>query len=154
MARPWPVLPEVGSTMVPPGFRRPSRSAASIIRSPMRSFTLPPGFSISSFARMAGRTPPVTCRRRTSGVFPIASRNVSRTLTWVFSPAVPPGGQASAADQAVDAARVAEVDGAVRPDLHRQDPRAVAVHDGLAGHPEPVRGKPHPSDVAGGVRAG
>src|SRR5258705_103093 len=29
MARPAPVLPDVGSTMVPPGSRSPSRSAAS-----------------------------------------------------------------------------------------------------------------------------
>src|SRR5438105_6021181 len=77
MARPWPVLPEVGSTIVPPGFSRPSRSAASIIRWPMRSLTLPPGFSISSFARMVGLTPVVTRWRRTSGVFPIASRKLS-----------------------------------------------------------------------------
>ena len=32
-ARPRPVLPAVASTIVPPGFRRPSRSAASIIDS-------------------------------------------------------------------------------------------------------------------------
>ncbi len=50
IASPCPVLPEVGSTMVPPGFNSPWRSAASIIRIPMRSLTLPPGFSISSFA--------------------------------------------------------------------------------------------------------
>ena len=46
------MLPEVGSTIVPPGFSFPSRSAASIIASPMRSFTEPPGFRYSSFARI------------------------------------------------------------------------------------------------------
>ena len=38
------MLPDVGSTIVPPGFSRPSRSAASIIAIATRSFTLPPGF--------------------------------------------------------------------------------------------------------------
>ena len=52
MARPTPVLPEVGSTIVPPGLSFPSRSAASIIGRPMRSFTEPPGFRYSSFARI------------------------------------------------------------------------------------------------------
>ena len=54
MARPWPVLPLVGSMMVPPGLSSPSRSAASIIGRPMRSLTEPPGLSISSLARMSG----------------------------------------------------------------------------------------------------
>ena len=45
------MLPLVGSMIVPPGLSRPSRSAASIIGSPIRSFTEPPGLSISSFAR-------------------------------------------------------------------------------------------------------
>ncbi len=43
------MLPEVGSTMVPPGFSSPEASAASIIRSAMRSFTDPPGFRYSTF---------------------------------------------------------------------------------------------------------
>src|SRR5713226_9334180 len=86
MAKPCPVLPEVGSTIVPPAFSMPARSAASIIRKPMRSLTLPPGFSISSLARMVGLTPRVTLCRRTSGVSPTASRNVSmaRILTAPF----------------------------------------------------------------------
>src|SRR6266567_4339854 len=79
MARPWPVLPEVGSMMVPPGFSRPSRSAASIMRMPMRSLTLPPGLSISSLARIVGLTPRVTLCSRTRGVLPMASRNDSMT---------------------------------------------------------------------------
>ena len=54
MARPWPVLPDVGSMIVPPGLSRPARSAASIIGSPMRSLTEPPGLSVSSLARISG----------------------------------------------------------------------------------------------------
>ena len=46
-----PVLPLVASTIVVrPGSMMPSASAASIIATPIRSFTEPPGLSISSFA--------------------------------------------------------------------------------------------------------
>src|SRR4051794_19206944 len=46
-----PVYPAVASTMVVrPGSIRPSASAASIIATPMRSLTDPPGLSISSLA--------------------------------------------------------------------------------------------------------
>ena len=46
-----PVLPLVASTIVVrPGSILPSASAASIIATPMRSFTLPPGFKDSSLA--------------------------------------------------------------------------------------------------------
>ncbi len=38
-----PVLPDVPSTIVPPGFSEPSASAASMIETPMRSFTLDAG---------------------------------------------------------------------------------------------------------------
>ena len=48
------MLPLVGSTITPPGFSRPARSAASIIGSAMRSFTEPPGFMCSSLATMRG----------------------------------------------------------------------------------------------------
>ncbi len=45
-----PVLPDVASTIVVrPGSIRPSASAASIIATPMRSFTDPPGLNASSF---------------------------------------------------------------------------------------------------------
>ena len=78
MARPCPVLPLVGSMIVPPGFSSPARSAASIIGRPMRSLTDPPGLSISILARSSG------CRSmgprsrvirliRTSGVLPTRS---------------------------------------------------------------------------------
>ena len=45
-----PVLPEVGSTIVPPGCSAPDFSAASTIRSAMRSFTEPPGLKYSTLA--------------------------------------------------------------------------------------------------------
>ena len=40
MANPTPVLPEVGSTIVPPGCSRPSRSAASIMVTALLLMTL------------------------------------------------------------------------------------------------------------------
>ena len=49
-----PVLPLVASTIVVrPGSIRPSASAASIIATPMRSLTEPPGLNISSLANSA-----------------------------------------------------------------------------------------------------
>jgi len=74
MARPTPVLPLVGSTIVPPGFRAPRFSASSIIASPMRSFTEPPGFSISSFATRRGLRPLPIRLRCTRGVLPTRPR--------------------------------------------------------------------------------
>ena len=44
------MLPDVGSTIVPPGCRSPSRSAASIIAIAGRSFTEPPGLNSSTLA--------------------------------------------------------------------------------------------------------
>jgi len=49
MAMPMPVLPDVGSMRVCPGFSVPSFSASSIMESAIRSFTEPPGFCPSSF---------------------------------------------------------------------------------------------------------
>ena len=48
-----PVLPEVGSTRVPPGRIAPAASRASIMLTPMRSLTLAIGLKNSSFARMS-----------------------------------------------------------------------------------------------------
>ena len=45
-----PVFPEVGSTMVPPGFRKPSLSASSIILTAIRSLMDPPALKYSHFA--------------------------------------------------------------------------------------------------------
>jgi hypothetical protein len=76
MASPTPVLPEVGSTIVPPGRSFPSRSAASIIAMPMRSLFDPPGFNCSSFARMVPGTSAEIRSRRTIGVLPTRSSRV------------------------------------------------------------------------------
>src|SRR5206468_1072605 len=57
MASPVPVLPEVGSTIVPPGRSFPSRSAASIRAVATRSLIEPPGLKTSSFAASCGRSP-------------------------------------------------------------------------------------------------
>src|SRR3954447_16057991 len=83
MASPVPVLPEVGSTMVPPGLSRPSRSAASMSATATRSLIEPPGLSASTFATSCGLTPAPKRARRTSGVPPIASRIVSLMSVWV-----------------------------------------------------------------------
>src|SRR5687768_1467803 len=71
-----PVLPLVGSTIVPPGFSAPLASAASTMRTAMRSFTEPPGLRYSSLASTSGASGPrsrVTEVSRTSGVLPTRS---------------------------------------------------------------------------------
>src|SRR4051794_18636235 len=77
MARPVPVLPEVGSMIVPPGRRRPSRSAASTRRMATRSLIEPPGLKYSTFATSCGVTPAPMRLRRMSGVSPTVSRTES-----------------------------------------------------------------------------
>src|SRR6266516_899408 len=76
IARPTPVLPEVGSTIVPPGLSFPSRSARSIIGSPIRSLTEPPGFRYSSFASRVGAMSLPSLSSRTIGVAPTRSSRV------------------------------------------------------------------------------
>ncbi|KXK02744.1 MAG: hypothetical protein UZ03_NOB001001835 [Nitrospira sp. OLB3] len=49
-ASPMPVLPLVGSTIVPPGLSLPCRSASSIMFRQIRSLTLPPGLKDSTLA--------------------------------------------------------------------------------------------------------
>jgi hypothetical protein len=85
MARPVPVLPDVGSTMVPPGRSRPSRSAASIIAIAARSLIEPPGLSASTLATSWGTSPAPRRESRTSGVPPMASRIESRIAVRVSS---------------------------------------------------------------------
>ena len=70
------MLPDVGSTMVPPGFSRPARSAASIIATAGRSLTLPPGFVVSSFTASVATRPCDSDSRGslTIGVLPMRSR--------------------------------------------------------------------------------
>ena len=74
-ASPIPVLPDVGSMMVAPGFRTPLCSASSIIALPILSLTLPAGLKYSSLARMVASSPSdfSTFLISTSGVFPISS---------------------------------------------------------------------------------
>src|SRR5207248_2609954 len=75
-----------GSTIVPPGFSFPSRSAASIIARPIRSLTDPPGFRYSSFAR--SRAPPSgdSRSRRTIGVSPTRSISVGYSRATARKP--------------------------------------------------------------------
>src|SRR5437899_495113 len=79
MGRPMPVLPEVPSMMVPPGLRRPDRSASSIIFTAMRSLIELPGLNVSILtSTVASTRPRVILLMRTIGVSPIASRMVSQ----------------------------------------------------------------------------
>ncbi len=78
IARPTPVLPEVGSTIVPPGCSSPDASAASTIRAAIRSFTEPPGLRYSTLASTSGDETASAGRSRdvdsrTSGVLPTRS---------------------------------------------------------------------------------
>src|SRR5215217_7318581 len=79
-----PVLPLVGSTIVPPGCRAPLASAASTMRTAMRSFTDPPGLRYSTLASTSGASDPrsrVTEFSRTSGVLPTRSTTDSAYCT-------------------------------------------------------------------------
>ena len=71
------MLPEVGSTIVPPGLSSPEASAASIIRTAIRSFTEPPGLKYSTLASTSGLAPSVVFPSFTSGVLPTRSRRDS-----------------------------------------------------------------------------
>src|SRR5215217_6744217 len=74
IARPVPVLPEVGSMIVPPGLSRPSASAASTIFIATRSLIEPPGLKYSTLATTCGFRPAAIRDSRTSGVSPTVSR--------------------------------------------------------------------------------
>ena len=63
----YPGIATVGSTIVPPGLILPSRSAASIILSAIRSLTEPPGFRYSTLARINGLAPSVARESLSSG---------------------------------------------------------------------------------------
>ena len=79
MARPTPVLPDVGSTIVPPGRRSPAFSAASTMATAGRSFTLPPALRNSALASRWQSSRRPTRSRRTSGVLPTRSSSESAT---------------------------------------------------------------------------
>src|SRR5579885_2195483 len=71
-----PMLPLVGSVMIPPGRNSPCVSASQIIWKATRSFTLPPGLNISSLASTVASVAPmlsVTRFSSTMGVRPISS---------------------------------------------------------------------------------
>src|SRR4051812_10914123 len=63
--------------IVPPGRRRPSRSAASTIRIATRSLIDPPGLKYSTLATICGAHPAPIRLSRTSGVSPTVSRSES-----------------------------------------------------------------------------
>ena len=72
------MLPAVASTMCPPGFSRPSFSAASIMDTAIRSLIELPGFSDSIFTKR--RHGPVSrCLSSSIGVLPIISRTLPKT---------------------------------------------------------------------------
>ena len=71
-----PVLPEVGSTSVPPGFSFPVASSCRIMFRPIRSFTLASGLKNSHLKRRVAFTPSDSANfgAATSGVAPTVSR--------------------------------------------------------------------------------
>src|SRR4051794_19169403 len=100
-----PVLPEVASTIVVrPGSIRPSASAASIIATPILSFTLPAGLYASSFPINSAPQSGATRVKRTSGVPPTRSaRLAGMALARGFGtrPRLSPGSVKIAPRQAV-----------------------------------------------------
>ena len=89
-ARPMPVFPEVGSTRtVFPGVAFPSRSSASIMATPIRSFTELAGLKYSSLAATTapGAESFAIRLRRTRGVFPMSfvmsvAIRMAASLAW------------------------------------------------------------------------
>ena len=75
MANEIPVLPLVGSRIVQPGVRSPSRSAASIIAKAARSLIEPVGFRSSNFAQRRTSALGERLGRPTNGVFPTDSKS-------------------------------------------------------------------------------
>src|ERR1700722_8926927 len=82
IAKPVPVLPLVGSTIVPPGLSKPWRSAASSIATAGRSLTLPPGFTYSTLPSTRHAAPSTTLFSRNNGVWPMASSAVSQYVSF------------------------------------------------------------------------
>src|SRR5688500_4026488 len=88
-----PVLPEDDSMIVWPGSRTPSFSASSIIDRAMRSFTEPPGFWPSSFTSRRTDGFGLSELTSSSGVLPIRSRTLPKTVIPERSGAAGDGGQ-------------------------------------------------------------
>ena len=77
MAKPIPVLPEVPSIMVPPGFNLPSFSASSIIFKAMRSLMELPGLKVSTLAKTKAGMSFTMVFSFTIGVLPMVPRMFS-----------------------------------------------------------------------------
>ncbi|GAA3100791.1 hypothetical protein GCM10020254_52910 [Streptomyces goshikiensis] len=77
MASEMPVLPEVGSRIVQPGYSRPSFSACSTMWSAGRSLIEPVGLRSSSFAQIRTSAEGDSRGSRTSGVLPTAASGES-----------------------------------------------------------------------------
>src|SRR3990172_3405144 len=109
IARPMPVLPLVGSTMVSPGLIRPSRSAASIMLRAIRSLMLPAGLCDSTLATTSAAPSWTTRLSRTMGVPPIRSSTVSAICPSLFIPSLSDDvAGASRADRAVPLRQVGD----------------------------------------------
>ena len=67
------MLPDVGSTIVSPGFSTPRASASRIIPSAVRSLIEPPGFAPSSLIHTSAISGVATRSSRTTGVRPITA---------------------------------------------------------------------------------
>src|SRR3954464_6451668 len=122
-ARPMPVLPLVGSTIVPPGRSAPPASAASTMRTAIRSFTDPPGLRYSTLASTRGAPGPrsrVTELSRTSGVLPTRSTTDSAYCTGTL-----PGGRGGRAHPTRPATSSRPVGGHSGIDVVRHCGRAV-----------------------------
>ena len=142
MARPTPVLPDVGSTMVPPGPRSPSRSAASIMATAGRSLTLPPGLRNSNLASSwPGRSRPIRSSR-TSGVSP--TRSSSESAASIAGP--------GSLDRADLDGRI-DVDGYVAEHLDREPGPVQLLGDLRQRAPALVAVGRHQADRAGDVGA-
>src|SRR5690606_12857573 len=73
-AKPIPVLPDVPSMIVPPGCKRPSASASSIILRAIRSLVELPGLKVSYLANTKHGKSLVSLLICTKGVLPMVSR--------------------------------------------------------------------------------
>ena len=71
-----PVLPLVGSTIVPPGFSLPEASASSIIARAIRSLIDPPGLERSDFSQTWALSPKIRLTR-ICGVLPMVWRTLA-----------------------------------------------------------------------------
>ena len=79
-AIPCPVLPDVGSISVSPGFIRPDFSASSTMRHPIRSFIDPPGLKYSHLTNRSQSNFIPILFKRTTGVLPIVSKMESKII--------------------------------------------------------------------------